>query len=231
MKLINSPVGGEAQEDISHGGKLLNAEAEIEFGAGRVFAPFDEKHPAAIDGGLLKVAYDGGSDAIQIKPFTLRWDESLLTIAGSIGHKTDPRTNQLVWSVDLDGSGTKLGASDFAVRPIAMDSFKIAGAYDAAADSIVLDDFHIQAGSARVAFEGRASTIRSGGAVTLNGTVCQCVWPSSKRMWPPLWRTARANGSAATCLPERSRAEASRLNCPQPISRSSRMAATYPIRP
>ena len=184
MKLVDSPVGGEARFDISHGGKLLNAEAEIELGAGRVFAPFDEKHPAAIDGGLLKVAYDGGSDAIQIKPFTLRWDDSQLTIAGSIAHKTDPRTNQLVWSVDLDGSGTKLGASDFAVQPIAIDSFKIAGAYDAAADSIVLDDFHIQAGSARVAFAGQASTIRSGGVVTLNGTVSPMPLAFLKAIWP-----------------------------------------------
>ena len=60
MKLVDLPVGGEARFDISHGGKLLSAEAEIELGSGRIFAPFDEKHPAAIDGGILKVAYDGG---------------------------------------------------------------------------------------------------------------------------------------------------------------------------
>ena len=50
------------------------------------------------------------------------------------------------------------------MRPIAIDSFKIAGAYDAAVDSIVLEDFHIQAGSARFALAGQASAIRSGGA-------------------------------------------------------------------
>ena len=65
-----------------------------------------------------------------------------------------------------------------------MDSFKIAGAYDAAADSIVLDDFHIQAGSARVALAGHASAIRSGGDVTLNGTVSPMPVAFLKAVWP-----------------------------------------------
>ena len=184
MKLVDLPVGGEARFDISHGGKLLGAEAEIELGGGRIFAPFDEKHPAVIDGGILKVAYDGASEAIRIKPFELRWDDSLLTVAGSIAHRIDPRTNQPLWSVDLDGSGTKLGASQFAVRPIAIDSFKIAGAYDAAVDSIVLDDFHIQAGSARFALAGQASAIRSNVAVTLNGTLSPAPVSFLKAVWP-----------------------------------------------
>ena len=184
MKLVDLPVGGEAHFDISHGGKLLNAAADIELGAGRLFAPFDEKHPAAIDGGTLKVAYDGASDAIRIKPFELRWDDSLLTIAGSITRKTDPRTNQFLWSVDLDGSGTTLAAPQFAVNPIPIDSFKITGAYDAATDGVVLNDFHIQAGSARFAFAGQASAIRSGGAVALNGTASSVPLPFLKAAWP-----------------------------------------------
>ncbi len=184
LKLVDLPVGGEAHFDISHSGKLLNAEAEIELGSGRIFAPFDEKHPAGIDGGVLKVAYDGASDSIRISPFELRWDESLLTIAGSIAHKIDPRTNQLLWSADLDGSGTILGASQFGVRPIALDSFRIAGSYDAAKDSVALDDFHIQAGKARIAFSAQASRVRSGGPVVLNGTMSPTPLSLLKAGWP-----------------------------------------------
>jgi len=184
MKLVDLPVGGEARFDISHGGKLLSAEAEIKLGSGRIFAPFNEKHPAVIDGGILNVAYDGASDAIRIKPFELRWDDSLLTIAGSIVHKTDPQTNQPQWSADLDGSGTKLGASQFGVRPIAMDSFKIAGTYDAAKDSVALEDFHIQAGKARIAFSAQASGARSGGPVVLNGAISPMPLSLLKAAWP-----------------------------------------------
>ncbi len=184
IKLVDLPVSGEARFDIGHSGKLLNAEAEIELGGGRIFAPSDEKHPAEIDGGTLKVAYDGAIDAIRIKPFELRWDDSLLTIAGSIVHKTDPRTNQLLWSVDLDGSGTTLAAPQFAVKPIALDSLKITGAYNAATDSFVLDDCHMQAGGARFAFAGQAFAIRSGGAVALKGTASSAPLPFLKAAWP-----------------------------------------------
>ena len=184
MRLVDLPVGGEARFDISHGGKLLRAEAGVELGGGRIFAPFDEKHPAEIDGGTLKLAYDGASDAIRIDPFELRWDDSLLTIAGSIAHKIDPQTNQSLWSAKLDGSGTKLGASQFGVRPIALDSFKIAGAYLAGTDSVVLDDVHIQAGSARIALSGKASAISSGGAAVLNGTVSPMPVSFLKAAWP-----------------------------------------------
>ncbi len=184
LKLADLPVSGEARFDISHGGKLLGAEGEINLGGGRIFAPSDERHPATIDGGVLKVAYDGASDSIRIRPFELQWDDSLLTIAGSIAHKIDPRTNNLVWSADLDGNGTRLGASEFGVRPIATDSFKIAGTYDAAKDSAALDDFHIQAGKARVAFSARASGLRSGGPVVVNGTASQVPLPFLKAAWP-----------------------------------------------
>src|SRR5208337_39562 len=122
--------------------------------------------------------------AIRIKPFELRWDDSLLTIAGSIVHKTDPQTNQPQWSADLDGSGTKLGASKFGVRPIAIDSFKIAGAYDAAKDSVALEDFHIQAGKARIAFSAQVSGARLGGPVVLNGAMSPVPVSLLKAAWP-----------------------------------------------
>ncbi|HZV20664.1 MAG TPA: hypothetical protein VE986_03880, partial [Hyphomicrobiales bacterium] len=52
LKLADLPISGAAHFDISYGGEILGAEAEVQFGSGQVFAPFDEKHPAVIDGGL-----------------------------------------------------------------------------------------------------------------------------------------------------------------------------------
>ncbi len=75
LKLVDLPVSGEARFDISYEGQLLGGEGEIKLGSGQFFAPFDEKHPAVIDGGLLKVSYDKDHDALLIKPFELRWDE------------------------------------------------------------------------------------------------------------------------------------------------------------
>ena len=83
------PVSGQAQFDIGHDGELLGGEAEIKLGSGRFFVPFD-KHPAIIDQGTLKVAYDKSSETILIKPFELRWDDSVLDIAGAIVPATGP---------------------------------------------------------------------------------------------------------------------------------------------
>ncbi len=189
LKLADLPVSGEAHFDVSHDGKLLGAEAEIKLGSGSIFTPFDEKRPVAIDGGVLKALYDRASDAIQIKPFELHWDDSLLTISGSISHRNDPATNQSLWSVDLNGNGTRLAASQFAVKPIALDAFKIAGSYNGTKDSVVLDDFHIQAGTARIAFSAQASAISSSGPVVVHGTASAMPLSLLEAAWPPFMFT------------------------------------------
>ncbi len=189
LKLADLPISGEARFDISHAGKLLRAEGEIDLGGGRVFAPSNEKRPVTIDGGVLKAAYDRASDAILIKPFELRWEDSLLTISGSISHRNDPATNQPLWTVDLDGSGTRLAEPAFAVKPIAIDSFKIAGSYNEAKDSIVLDDFHVQAGTARIAFSAKASTVGSSGPVAVRGTASAMPLSFMEALWPPFMFT------------------------------------------
>jgi hypothetical protein len=184
LKIVGLPVSGEARFDVSHDGELLGGEANIKFGSGQLFAPFDEKHPAAIDEGTLRVVYDKSREAIQIAPFELRWDESLVRIAGSISHQKDPRTNQSVWQVDLDGGGTRLGAPEFAVLPIPLDSFKITGSYNVATDGIVLNDFHVQAGEAKIALTAKAQQVRSGGPVSVSGTVSPMPLSFLKALWP-----------------------------------------------
>ncbi|HXW21764.1 MAG TPA: hypothetical protein VEK14_02550, partial [Rhodomicrobium sp.] len=184
LKLTDMPLSGEAHFDVSHDGKLLDATAEIKLGRGSLFAPFNDKHPVTIDGGVLKALYNRASDAIQIKPFELRWEDSLLTISGSISRKTDPAANQPVWTADLDGSGTRLAEPAFAVKPIAIDGFKIAGSYNEAKDSIVLDDFHLQAGTARMAFSVEASAVSSNGPIVVKGTASAMPLPLLKAAWP-----------------------------------------------
>ncbi len=64
LKLVDLPVSGQARFDIGHDGQLLGGDGEIKLGSGQFFAPFDEKHPATIDGGILKVAYDKDNKAL-----------------------------------------------------------------------------------------------------------------------------------------------------------------------
>ena len=67
LKSIDLPVSGQASFNVSHRGELLDAKAEIELGNGKIFMPFNEPHPALIDTGALRIAYDRASDAIRIQ--------------------------------------------------------------------------------------------------------------------------------------------------------------------
>jgi hypothetical protein len=184
LKIVDAPVSGEARFDISHDGELLSGEADIKLGGGRLFAPFDEKHPAVVEQGTLKVAYDKANESIIVKPFELRWDDSVLSIAGAIAHRKDPRTGHSLWSAALDGAGTKLAAPQFAVLPARIDSLNIAGDYDATADSLSLNDFHIQSGRSRLEFAVKASQIQSGGDLSMSGSASPMPIAFLKAIWP-----------------------------------------------
>lgn len=190
LKLVNLPVSGKARFDISHEGELLRGEAEVKLGAGQFFAPFDDKHPATIDEGVLRASYDKGSETLLIKPFEMHWEESLLTMAGSIAHRVDPATNQSVWVMDLDGKGTVLSAPQFGAPPVTLDAFRISGFYQAASDTIVLKEFNVQAGGGGVALNAQASAVSSGGPIVVNGTVSPMPISTLKVLWP----TFVANG-------------------------------------
>ncbi len=193
--------------------------------------PFNEPHPALIDAGILRIAYDKASDAIRIKPFELHWDDSLLTIAGSATHQINSNGSGSVWSLDFDGSGTKLGSRQFSVPPMAVDKFKIAGTYDASADSIVLDDFSVQAGpgqarSFRACFPGHLGRPRGRERYRLRHALdvreirvaCFRVQPDKGVDWPQ--RPRRGLSRAGPC----------RSTCPPPTSPRSARAARFPTR-
>jgi hypothetical protein len=169
LKLVNLPVSGEARFDIGHDGTLLGGEGEIKFGAGKFFAPFDQKHPAVIDGGLLKVSYDKTSKVFSIKPFELRWDDSLLTLSGTVAYSKDDATNQPAVLVNLDGKGTMLGAPQFGVEPLPLDIFKLALSYEGAADTVTLKELTLAGAGGAIALNGQVSGIASGGPVRVNG--------------------------------------------------------------
>jgi hypothetical protein len=184
LRVFDAPVSGQANFDIGHDGQLLGGEAEIKLGRGQLFAPFDEEFPARVDEGTFKISYDRASETIRIKPFELRWDDSVLALAGSIARRQDPRTGQPLWSVELDGAGTQLGAPQFAVLPTQIDSLKLIGAYDPATDSVAVDDFHIQSGRSRIELTAQASQIRSRGPIMVNGAVSAMPFSFLKVIWP-----------------------------------------------
>ncbi len=185
LKLADLPVSGEARFDIGHDGTLLGGEGEIKLGAGKFFAPFDQKHPAVIDGGLLKVSYDKAGKVFSIKPFELRWDDSLLTLSGTAAYSKDAATNQPAVLVNLDGTGTVLGAPQFGVAPVPLDIFKVSLSYEGAGDSVTLKELTLAGAGGAIALNGQASGLESGGPIRVNGILSPMPISLLKVIWPP----------------------------------------------
>lgn len=183
LRLIDLPISGEARFDISHEGALIGGEGEIKLGAGQFFVPFDP-HPATIDGGILKFSYDKENEALSIKPVELHWDDSLVTLSGTIAKRIDAGTNQAVWSADLDGAGTVLGAPQFGAPPVALDALRISASYQAASDTVTLKEFTLRGAGGGVEMRGRAESIATGGPITANGTVSPVPVSFLKVVWP-----------------------------------------------
>ena len=184
LKLADLPVSGSAQLDISHEGELLGGTGEIKLGSGQFFAPFNEKHPAIIDSGILKVSYDKEKKALSIEPFELRWDDSVLTLRGALTQRGDA-AKQAVWSVELDGKGTVLGAPQFGVPATALDALKISASYEAGTDTVTLKEFVIRgADGGGLSLNGQAQAAGAGGPVVANGQVSPMPVSFLKTIWP-----------------------------------------------
>jgi AsmA-like C-terminal region/Protein of unknown function len=184
LKLAGMPVSGEARFDISHEGELLGGEGEIKLGSGEFYAPFDEKHPAVIDSGSLRFAYDKAREALTINPFELRWDNSVLTLVGAAAYRKDPATAQAVWYAELDGKGTKLSAPQFGAPAVALDAFKLSGFYNAGTDTVTLKDFTVRGAGGGISVTGQASAVSAGGPISINGTVSPMPVSFLKVIWP-----------------------------------------------
>ncbi len=183
LKLADIPVSGEARFDITHEGILVGGEGEIKLGSGKFFSAHDPR-PAEIDGGLLKVSYDKASRTLSIKPFELRWDDSLLTLSGTVAYLNDAGTNQPVLLADLDGTGTTLGAPQFGVPPMPLDVFKMSASYQAATDTVTLKELVVAGGGGSIAVNGQASEVTSGGPIKLNGVLSPMQLVPLKAFWP-----------------------------------------------
>ncbi len=191
LRLVKLPMSATARVEISHGGNVLSGNGEIKLGKGIFYAPWDKKHPAAIDSGMLRVRFDKSTEAVIVEPLELRWDDNLLTLAATIAKTETPNPNAPRWSMIVDGRGTRLGAQEYGVPAIPLDVFRLAATYDTASGNATLNDFTIKAADAQITLAGSAADIANGGDARLTGTISPMPLAFLKVIWP----TFVANGA------------------------------------
>ena len=184
LKLINVPVTAGARLDLDYDGAVVRGDADINLGNGEFFLPGDEKHPANINDGTFHLQYDRERDAIAISPFELRWQGSVLNLKGSVQRHAGATQSQDEFSVNLDGSNSKLSSVEFGVPATGFDIFRLAANYSLASDSLALTEFRVKSGEAEIALSGSASNIGSKPAAKIHGVVSPMPVSFLKVLWP-----------------------------------------------
>jgi hypothetical protein len=183
LKSFGMPVSANMRFDLSHSGELRDGEGEVKLGAGGLYAPWDDKHPAAIDGGLLRLRYDSKGKAVAIEPLELTWGKSVLRLKGALRHGTE-RSDRGNWSLNLDADHLALDAPDFGLPAIPMDEFAIRARYAESTDRINLDRFRLRAADAVIDLKGQVSNVGHSPDIQLSGDISPMPLAFFKLLWP-----------------------------------------------
>jgi hypothetical protein len=191
LKLMDLPVSASVNLEYSHSGILQGGDGEVKLGQGRFFAPWDMKHPAEIDSGIIRASYDKKSDAVKIAPVELKWQDSVLSIGGTIARRNGQPDGKADWAIDLDGSTTRLGAPQFGLPAVPLDTLRLNAVYSGVEDRVVLNGFKVRAADAEIAIAGEAANVSGDGTIRLKGSVSPMPVAFLKLIWP----TFVANGA------------------------------------
>ncbi len=180
-KSLNLPVSLAADLELAGNGDILSGDIKVSLKNGELYAPWDDKHPAAIDQGAFRVAYSREKGLIEFKPSELRWDGSHIAFSGAM--ERQPATGH--WLFRLASDSIALGAEEFGVPVIPLDRLLLQGAYQPSRGIIALDRFFLQAADAQIALSGSVVQGPRTPAVKLNGRISRMPVAFAKLIWPP----------------------------------------------
>jgi len=188
LRGLDLPVTAALSAEMAADGRITAASGEFLLGSGRLYAPWNEKHPASIDSGTLKFTYSEDAGQFELKPSTLRWGESRMTLAGDI--TAAPRAQDAQASAPRDWIFTfatrdiALAAEDFGLPAIPIDGIAARGQLLDDGETITLERFRVQAADAFINLQGRIENAPGAPAVRLAGELSPMPVAFLKLIWP-----------------------------------------------
>jgi len=188
LRSLDMPVTAAISAEMAEDGRITSASAELMLGKGRIFAPWNEKHPAAIDAGSFRFTYSDKAGRFDLQPSTMRWGASRMTVAGTI--TAEPRPSGAPadaprdWRYRFGTTDIALAAEQYGLPAIPIDGIGARGRIVDDGKRIVLDGFRVQAADAFIALKGAIEDAPGAPAVRLTGEISAMPVAFVKLIWP-----------------------------------------------
>jgi len=177
------PVAGDATLELSTAGDIRAASLNVEIGHGNLRLPALPETPLEVDGGTIKVAYDGSAQRVLLSPSTLRWRGSRITMSGSM-QSQGQQDGHPVWGYNLSADDGMFAADEFSVTPVGLQSWRASGRILPHRGEIELADFNLKAGGAEIALKGDLVAGADPASTRLEGTLSPMPLDTMKALWP-----------------------------------------------
>ena len=188
LRSLDMPVTAALSAEMAGSGRITAASGEFILGQGRIFAPWNEKHPAGIDGGTVRFSYSEQAGRFELKPSTLRWGGSRMTLAGDVTAEAQPASADPQaardWTYRFGTTDIALAAEEFGLPAIPIDGIGARGRIANGGKRIVVDAFRVQAADAFIALKGEVADAPGAPAVRMSGEISAMPVAFVKLIWP-----------------------------------------------
>jgi hypothetical protein len=183
LQSLDLPVDGQAAMELTSDGDVRSATLSIGLGQGSLRLPALPEAPLAIDGGTIRLAYDGIAEKVTLAPSTMSWRGSRVTISGT-AEADDPKAEHPAWNYRLNATDGSFAAEEFKVTPIKLEEWRASGRVLPHRGAVELSEFKLRAGGAQIDISGGLVSGVEPASTRLEGTLSAMSLNTLKALWP-----------------------------------------------
>lgn len=183
LQALDLPVDGEATLELTSDGDVRSAALALSLGHGSIKLPALPEAPLEVDGGAIRLGYDGVAEKVMLSPSTLSWRGSRVTISG-VAQADDPNAEHPSWKYQLRAQDGSFAAEEFKVAPVALEEWRASGKIEPHRGAVELDEFVLRAGGAVISMSGSLVAGAEPASTRLEGTIGPMALNTLKALWP-----------------------------------------------
>ena len=185
LKPLDLPVSGKARLEMDRGGTLDAMNLELDVGAGRIHLPSMASAPVNIDSGQFAIGFDSKKQRLTLRPSTLQWGESSLTLAG-VAEAAAPTApgSAVAWVYDIRAQQGVMTVSEFGIPPTPIDEWRAQGSVQPNNGVVKLTSFKMVVGGGELVATGEIDTTGDDAGVGIEGQMSSMPVVTLAALWP-----------------------------------------------
>lgn len=197
LRMSDVSLDADAKIALDPQGALTNGSFAVEVGRGQLFMPGGSAVPLRIDAGLLRLDYDGAQKRLQLRPSTLKWGGSSLTLVGlaRAGAAAGDGTGT-GWHFELRSTDGRLVTSDLGQEPLAVEAWEMEGGFDWERELLSVERFRLVAGGAEIAASGQIEGSGEQPSTRIDGQMGPMPVSTLLGLWPEAFAPAGRHWTA-----------------------------------